>query len=302
MSETRGVVRSLHTARDVFSPTREQRERVRLALRARLAAEAGSGAPNVDRAASSMARRAVPSRRALALAKSGTLLGIGFALGFWFAERRIEGERVPPGAAVVEDGAPSAGRPSAPGANAPSLLRAASTVGAVPALDGAAAGVAQSTEPQRVTTPPAKEAPAMGVASRAADASPERRVFPARQRSLATTASTLEELVLLQRAERAIRAGDGALARSFVAELESRFPKTTWGEERRAIRVLATCELEEPSAQSDARQFLRRHSASVYFDRVQTLCRLDATPASNAETLRETDGPSLDTDRAEENP
>jgi hypothetical protein len=95
-----------------------------------------------------------------------------------------------------------------------------------------------------------------------------------------------EELGLLQRAERAIRAGDGALARSFVAELEARFPKTLWQEERAAILVLAACALDEPGAEPAARTFLERHAGSVYFARIRALCRLGA--------LRAEDDPSRD--------
>lgn len=86
----------------------------------------------------------------------------------------------------------------------------------------------------------------------------------------------VEELGLLQRAERAIRGGDGTLARSFIADLEARFPKTTWREERAAILVLAACALAEPGAERDARAFLERRSGSVYLDRIRAVCRFDA--------------------------
>jgi hypothetical protein len=84
-----------------------------------------------------------------------------------------------------------------------------------------------------------------------------------------------EELALLQRAERAIRSGDGALAHSFIRDLEVRFPKTIWREERDAVRVLAACTLDEPGAEERARAFLERRTSSMYHDRITTLCELD---------------------------
>jgi len=50
-----------------------------------------------------------------------------------------------------------------------------------------------------------------------------------------------EELALLRRAERATRSGDALLARSLIAELDARFPKTALRQERAALLVLVAC-------------------------------------------------------------
>jgi hypothetical protein len=283
MIESRDVTRSLHTAREIFSPTSEQHERVRAALRARLALEAESEA----RGTAGAARAAVRRGRVLTLAKSGALIGIGFALGYWFAEIRADGEDVSSAASrAVEERAGAATM----------LLDSARSLDGGLLLDG---GRGPRGMPP---TESSRAAPTASVASGAAAPRRRPRAHPAREPQRTAPASTSEELILLQRAERAIRAADGALARSFIAELDARFPKTTWREERSAILVLAACALEEPSAESDAREFLRRHTASVYFDRIQMFCRQGATPSANGMTPRETGGPSSDTHRAEENP
>jgi hypothetical protein len=72
--------------------------------------------------------------------------------------------------------------------------------------------------------------------------------------------------------------GDGALARSFIRELDSRYPTTVWREERDAMLVLAGCSLDEADASERARAFLRRRDGSLYVERIVSLCRLgDAT-------------------------
>jgi hypothetical protein len=86
--------------------------------------------------------------------------------------------------------------------------------------------------------------------------------------------------MLLQRAERAIRAGEGTLALSLVAELDERHPRTLFGEERSATRVLAVCLLGEPSARARAEAFLEARPTSVYSDRVRKLCGVDRASAS----------------------
>jgi hypothetical protein len=322
MTERLDVTRSLHTAREVFTPTSEQQARVRAALRARLAPDAGSGT------IASGARPAVQNVRALTLAKGGALIGIGFALGYWFAEIRakaedvsstvprgaderagtemtlLEGARLPDSALLLDGGrgpreAPSGESPrAAASAVDDGGALAAETAGTV---SGSAALGASGAAMVRGASS-AGNAPIARGASGAAVPRQKPRPRLAREPQRAAPASMSEELSLLQRAQRAIRAADGALARSFIAELDARFPKTTWREERSAILVLAACALGEPSAESDAREFLRRYSASVYLDRIQMLCRRGAAPSANGMTPRETGGPSSDTHRAEENP
>jgi outer membrane protein assembly factor BamD (BamD/ComL family) len=80
----------------------------------------------------------------------------------------------------------------------------------------------------------------------------------------------------VQRAERAIRNRDPALALSLLGELDRQHPAALLGEERTAARVMANCQAQEPTASLAAERFLRESPNSVYSDRVRALCGLAA--------------------------
>jgi hypothetical protein len=118
---------------------------------------------------------------------------------------------------------------------------------------------------------------------------------PARHRAERAAQPDLgAEVALLERAERAIRAGEGALALSFVDELDHKFPSSPLREERAAARILAQCVNARSSAtpardaaRAAAERFLAR-SSSVYADRVRRLCVSDRDNAiSNREERSE---------------
>jgi hypothetical protein len=94
--------------------------------------------------------------------------------------------------------------------------------------------------------------------------------------------ASVAELMLLSRAERAIRASDGRLALAFITELEQEHPGTRFAEERQALRVLAECLLREPQAPARAVAFLEARTTSVYSDRVQRLCLTESAPPFGA--------------------
>ena len=78
---------------------------------------------------------------------------------------------------------------------------------------------------------------------------------------------------MLQRARRALGAGNGLLALGIVSELDERFPKGVLVEERVATRVFSLCALERVSeARAVGREFLAHHPSSVYAERVRTSC------------------------------
>ena len=81
-----------------------------------------------------------------------------------------------------------------------------------------------------------------------------------------------EELALLARAERAVRADNSALALVLIDELEARFPSSALLEERRAIELLAHCAARASDARQRAERFLRQHPRSVYAERIAALC------------------------------
>ncbi|HEY5958288.1 MAG TPA: hypothetical protein VIV60_17105 [Polyangiaceae bacterium] len=95
----------------------------------------------------------------------------------------------------------------------------------------------------------------------------------------------IEEMQLLRRAERAIRANNGLVALSLLQTLERRFPKGQLLEEREAASVMAHCETDPPdSARPAANRYLQRHPSSVYVDRVRALCQLSTAEVTESAT------------------
>jgi hypothetical protein len=76
----------------------------------------------------------------------------------------------------------------------------------------------------------------------------------------------------LQRAERAVRADNAALALALIGELEARYPRSTLLEERSAIQLLAHCRAGATDARMRAARFLRQHPSSLYAGRIRELC------------------------------
>jgi hypothetical protein len=88
-----------------------------------------------------------------------------------------------------------------------------------------------------------------------------------------------EELALLQRAERAVRAGDAALGLALIAELETKYARSKLLEERRAIELMAHCAVGSTEGAARAVRFLRDHPRSIYAARIQALCHPRAMPS-----------------------
>lgn len=85
-----------------------------------------------------------------------------------------------------------------------------------------------------------------------------------------------EELSMLRRAERAIRAGEPLLALGLLRELDERFPNGRLKEERTAARTMARCQRAlDAEARSQAAAFDARYPHSVYGERVRALCKKD---------------------------
>jgi len=89
-----------------------------------------------------------------------------------------------------------------------------------------------------------------------------------------------EELMLLQRAERAVRADNAALALALISELEARYPRSTLLEERRAIELMAYCVAGASDGRARAQHFIHAHPRSVYAARIAELCPAGAPPAA----------------------
>lgn len=258
MAEPRELDTRLRLARQVLSPSDEHRRRVRSALAARLAAEGQTAALPAR-----VGRRIARPRLSRAL-EAAALVAAGFVLGVWFAETRQPRadapivDRAPADAERRDEASPVRAQPSQPPVSA-SPLQAEPAV--APSASSSTASEASKARSRPAKSPgtPAHGRERTGRASRATAAD-----------------GFADELALLRRAERATRSGDAALARSLIAELEARFPKTALRQERAALLVLVACATDEPAAQASAREFMQRHEQSVHLDRIRSACQLDS--------------------------
>jgi len=253
--DSRAVDRTLVEARTSFVAPPGARDRVR----ARLEAGGAFGAP---RAAGNGAGGGLARSIGVARSTVAVLVGLGFGAGYWLGfqqSRPADADRVAFDAVAVA-------------ASPPETIE--------PVDVGATASPAPPLEPGKPDVPAAEPPPAEPPA--AAEKAPRRSHRAAAPRARRAGGDGAE-LALLQRAERALRAGEAELALSFVSELEQRFPDSPFREERGAARIMAECALGRPGAPERAAAFLRERPASVYSDRVRQKCTTE-----NADGSRET--------------
>lgn len=238
MVEPDRVERTLELARHGLAPSPSDRQQLRIAIAARAGMAASDGASTLH---GWMALRA-SGKSGIALGT--TLLALGFAAGLLFESRRVAqpAPRATTSAAVEVAAAPSVGSPEATAA----MPMAAPSV-AAPNADPV---------PAPLSKPHARPTRAGAVTGKRSD------LFA-------------RELALVQRAERALRNEDPALALALLAELDHEHPVAALAEEREAARVLAHCQAKEPDAPLAAERFLRDSPSSVYSERVRALCGLD---------------------------
>jgi hypothetical protein len=249
MIDRRGLDDRLALARSGFSPPAGAKARVR----------EGLSSPHA-------AGRQWLVRPGALVAPAILLLGLGVALGYGLgqrsAERRPEAALARGGLDASNDGSEEplperAGTPPspprAPGPAAPQPpVSAQPPLGAVEHETRPAARATRRPAPAENPAARTPRAPAADVASRA----------------------RLDELDLLRRAERAIRAREVSLALSFLDELDRRHPGSSLMEERTAARVLAECTRSPLDARARAERFLALHAGSVYTDRIGRACAL----------------------------
>jgi hypothetical protein len=260
MIDTSTVDETLASARVARAP-----DAARARVRARL--EAGGAFAGSSAAAGAGGAPSVMSALGAARSAVALLVGLGFGAGYWLgmhhpqaeparAEPRLVAPQEAPAArAVPEPAAQGAPSPEPPGE--PGVLTPASEA-------------------------PASEAPAAGTQSTRVLEAPPRRAHRSAPPRAVPRQGFSDEVALLQRAERALRAGEPALALSFVEELERRYPESPFAEERGAARVMAECALQHTGASERAASFLRDRPASVYSDRVRQLC-----VSENADGIRQ---------------
>lgn len=258
----------LEDARDTLAPSSADDARLRRALG--LGLPVGSPPASIEPRVSAWRPRVLDVRAWRALRASGSagvlagavLVGLGFGAGLWLGPvggghgaPRLEpaSMAIERATAPVEDGAAPILAPPEVASSPEALARDESAKRAEPA---------EPAEPRPLRPEPS--------ARRAAR---EPRRVPSRAHA-ASPSATGEELALLRRVERALRAENPALALALVAELDQRFPETRLAEEREAAHVIAACGIGEGGARLRAERFLREHGGSVYAERAREACGL----------------------------
>lgn len=287
----------LRRARAAASPSAGELEQALVGIRTRLAAAPVGlhevpdvAAPDAPAAALNgksgkwsscswpRARWAAELRRLLGIALT---LGVGFALGVQYAGRgpsatpavTVQRSAGLPGSAVAQGSvqAGSAPQPTAPPAAAPHAVSAA------PAAPSAAELALQTRSP----APAPSSTQLSGRAKQRAPARAVRRsqrpAKSTREPELLTFAQVLERLERAQRAERAL---EPEVALALLDELDARADTLTLREERLVTRVLAACDVGDPTAAERAALELGSAApASVYTSRIASSCAAP-TPSS----------------------
>jgi hypothetical protein len=320
------VDESLAIARRVLAPSASNKQRVRASLTAPAVAEA-QGRNSAASGLAAAAKLGAMQRLKAPLAV-GALVGLGFLAGYWLGRHpeldplalgveRVEPASVPSAAAsereAIEGEASAASAGGA--AHVPSSAlndgdgRSAESAAGERSDGNSANGDRAMAERSGVQAPDTDRAanrasttPANGVVrSRRASLGPRGTLLrpPARESS---GDAFLEELALLTRIDRAIRADEALLASTLLAELAQRYPTSPLIEERAAARLLVDCALHEPTARARADRFVREHAASVYVERIRSSCALEVSsrllPAkgrANADTDLREGGPHVQT-------
>ncbi len=286
MLEREELERSLALARQALQGPAAMKARVRAQLvasganaPARLDGALPSGAPEVT--ASAKASLA-PLHRMLArrphLGTVAVLVGLGFGAGFWLgrqpSDRLVQGAVGSPSAATLEE--------------PPALSTTPEAVTDV-ALDP----LASTSRAASAIEPTSRRAVSKPASSKSATLA---RARDSAANAMRDDEALMLEVSLLQRADRAIRAGEGALALGLLDELARQVHAPRLRQEAAAARVLARCvrtgahskgSLEEHEARAGAERFLAESAASVYAERIRSACPLEAKGAGQRTSSEE---------------
>ena len=301
------VQRLLDEARSADDPSAQDRERVRGALLASLAAgattaAAGKGVAGAGATAGGAASAGAAQGGAVATSAIGSSLAIKWGTGLLIAAvgttlAVTEPWRdAPAGSAPSTHAVPSAlprepvDQPnvSEPAVMEPVLEPPPVQPGAVAAAPGDAEAAPQDVAALPAAELAAEPAPRKRSAHKrrakrphGPEPAPEAQDQPAARvapvgpsgEALEQPAGSSQELALIQSATRALHRGAPARALGVLGEHARRFPSGVLAEERRALRVLSLCELGRTSEGVRERdRFLARHPRSPLAERVRAAC------------------------------
>lgn len=245
----------LRLAKQSLSPHSSDRERVQGALLTALALGAASAAhtTTAHAGATSMGAPQVTSGIALAaqqglLAKTALVIalasGVGGAVGYQVGYSRAA-QQVTPETPAAQQSAP----PVVVVTN--DIAQAPIAIPVLPAPVAMPESPAQKSAPRAASTAMAQAAPA--------DLAPM------------STSPEAEEILQLERVQRALRDGYPALALAILGELDQKVPRGRLHEERSAARVIARCGMGEASPEL-SESFANRYPGSMYLERVAAAC------------------------------
>jgi hypothetical protein len=244
--------RQLALTRSAYTPSAALRERVLARI------NPGAAPPAAPIGADGQTRLGLRSMASRVFA-GATLIGLGFAAG-WSANAARTPLPPPllptPQLAFELHQAPIAPEPTAP---------------EPAAFDPATPSASPSPRVPRSASP-------KQVAAQSTTARPD-RASTLSSPEASTAAGRRDELLLLQRAERAVRSNNSALALALIGELEENYPRSVLVEERRAIELMAYCRAGATDGAARAQRFERDHPRSVYAERIAELCRASRAPA-----------------------
>jgi hypothetical protein len=266
MSEIDPLDERLNLAWQALSPPADLAARVRV----RLASTGGAVAAATLGGRVAVRWRALRASGPLGAGAGALLLGVGIALGYLIP-------REPSAAAPTLE--PSASAPAEAHPLPPWTPPIAFAPASIPRAAREANTSAAAAESAARSSPAPDNA---ALASRGKPAAPPRaRPHRAGPAAVATDEPGAE-LLLLERAERAVRSRNPALALALIGELEQSFPRSPLHEERRSIELMAHCQALGPSsdASSDKKaeiaarreRFLRQYPESVYSARIADEC------------------------------
>ena len=234
-----------------LSPPAELKARVRAQVVGGAGAERLAPAAQHGRTGSGSRWQALKESGALGLSAGSALLALGFAAGHWL---RADAPREnPPQAALVSAASDAPLQPAAAElVDAASAQRSAAPVSS----DASLTSRSRSGEPR--------------TAPRGTRETPSARAT--RDEMRPPHASEADELRALERAERAVRARHPQLALALLLDLNQTRPESSLLEERRALELLASCQLSTPESSARGVAFAQRYPGSVYAERIATEC------------------------------
>ena len=277
----------LATGWDALAAPSDARARVRARLAASgvgvggLGADGGAASPEAAPSAPASLGRALARRWQALLSSGGVGASVGVLLlgaGFFAGYRSSPSAPAPVAASAIAAPVPLAAAPiSAPPISAPPI----------PAEPVTAEPPAPLDSDSRAARGPLAAADDLSAVRERRPARAGRSPIEGRERSRARIerSPAPEELLLLERAERALRNHNPALATALIAELTQRFPRSLLHEERRAIELMARCQAggDASAAASLRTGFERDYPTSVYAERVARDCgAIDASPSTNS--------------------